>query len=44
MGKKYLRKNEFRNYNNPKYLSKSGEPHKAYISVRHKHALSHFTS
>ena len=36
MSKKYLTKNEFRNYKNPNYLSKSGKPHKAYISVRHK--------
>lgn len=36
MKKKYLRKNEFRDYTNPKHLSKSGKPHKAYISLRYK--------
>lgn len=34
--KKYLRKSEFRNYINPKYLSKSKLPHPAYISGRRK--------
>lgn len=35
--KKYLSKNEFRYYNNPKFLSKNGRPHPAYISARYKH-------
>ena len=34
--KKYLRKNEFRLYENPDYLSKSKEPHPAYITARYK--------
>ena len=39
MKDKYLRKNEFRDYENPKYLSKSGKPHPAYITVKHKRKL-----
>ena len=32
----HRRKNEFRYYINPKYLSKTGKPHTAHISVSHK--------
>lgn len=35
MARKYLRKNEFRYYTKPKYLSKGGKPHVAYISAKH---------
>jgi len=35
--KKFLRKNEFREYKNSKYLTKSGNPHPAYISGRKGH-------
>ena len=34
--KKYLRKNEFRFYTNPKTLSKNKKPHPVYISAKHK--------
>ena len=35
MSKKFLRKDEFRFYKNKKFLSKSGEPHPAYIFARY---------
>ena len=35
MARKYLRKNEFRYYFKPEFLSKSGKPHVAYITVKH---------
>lgn len=35
MARKYLRKNEFRYYKNPKYLSKSGKPHVAHITAKY---------
>jgi len=35
MARKYLRKSEFRYYTNPKYLSKNGVPHPAYITAKY---------
>ncbi len=35
MARKYLRKNEFRYYTKPEYLSKGGKPHVAHISAKH---------
>ena len=37
MGKKYLRKNEFRFDTNPKHFGASDKPHPAYISARYGH-------
>jgi hypothetical protein len=35
---KYFQKSEFRDYINPKHLSKNKKPHKAYISVKSNNA------